>query len=120
MLKLFKHFTKREWIGMGIIFILAILQTWLTMTMPEYMSEITQLVQTEGSEMGDILTAGGKMLLCALGTLATAIVTVLCTAQVSAGLSANLRSVVFNKSAVLFYAGNRKIFHIQSDYPYDK
>lgn len=97
MLKLFKHFTKREWIGMGIIFILAILQTWLTMTMPEYMSEITQLVQTEGSEMGDILTAGGKMLLCALGTLATAIVTVLCTAQVSAGLSANLRSVVFNK-----------------------
>ncbi len=60
------------------------------------------------------------MLLCALGTLATAIVTVLCTAQVSAGLSANLRSVVFNKSAVLFYAGNRKIFHIQSDYPYDK
>ncbi len=97
LLKLFKHFTKREWIGMGIIFILAILQTWLTMTMPEYMSEITQLVQTEGSEMGDILTAGGKMLLCALGTLATAVVTVLCTAQVSAGLSANLRSVVFNK-----------------------
>lgn len=97
MLKLLKHFTKREWLGMGIIFLLAILQTWLTMTMPEYMSEITQLVQTEGSEMGDILAAGGKMLLCAMGTLATAVVTVLCTAQVSAGLSANLRSAIFNK-----------------------
>lgn len=82
---------------MGIIFLLAIIQTWLTMTMPEYMSEITQLVQTEGSAMGDVLTAGGKMLLCALGTLATASVTVLCTAQVSAGLSANLRSAVFYK-----------------------
>lgn len=92
MLKLFKHFTKREWLGMGIIFLLAIIQTWLTMTMPEYMSEITQLVQTEGSAMGDVLTAGGKMLLCALGTLATASVTVLCTAQVSAG--------AFRKSAV--------------------
>ncbi|MBP3488050.1 MAG: ABC transporter ATP-binding protein [Roseburia sp.] len=97
MLKLFKHFTKREWLGMGVIFVLAILQTWLSMTMPEYMSEITRLVQTEGSVMGDILAAGGKMLLCALGTLATAALTVVCTAQVSAGLSANLRSAIFNK-----------------------
>lgn len=97
MLKLFKHFTKREWLGMGIIFILAVVQTWLTMTMPEYMSEITRLVQTEGSAMKDILAAGGKMLLCALGTLITAGVTTLCTAQVSSGLSANLRSAVFNK-----------------------
>lgn len=97
MLKLLKHFTKREWSGMGIIFLLAVLQTWLTMTMPEYMSEITQLVQTEGSAMGDILSAGGKMLLCALGILATAVITVVCTAQVSAGLSANLRAAVFDK-----------------------
>ncbi|MDY4969767.1 MAG: ABC transporter ATP-binding protein, partial [Lachnospiraceae bacterium] len=97
MLKLFKHFTKREWLGMGAIFVLAIIQTWLSMTMPEYMSEITKLVQTEGSVMSDILTAGGKMLLCALGTLAIAILTVVCTSQVSAGLSANLRSAIFNK-----------------------
>lgn len=97
MLRLFKHFTKREWLGMGVIFLLAILQTWLTLTMPEYMSEITQLVQTEGSEMGDILTAGGKMLLCALGTLATAVLTVLCTVQVSVGFSANLREAIFQK-----------------------
>lgn len=97
MLRLFKHFTKREWLGMGIVFVLAVVQTWLTMTMPEYMSEITRLVQTEGSAMGDILAAGGKMLLCALGTLITAGVTTLCTAQISSGLSANLRSAVFNK-----------------------
>lgn len=97
MLKLFKHFTKREWLGMGIIFILAVVQTWLTMTMPEYMAEITRLVQTEGSAMADILTAGGKMLLCALGTLATSGLTVLCTAQVSSGLSANLREAIFDK-----------------------
>lgn len=97
MLKLFKHFTKREWIGMGIVFVLAVVQTWLTMTMPEYMSEITRLVQTEGSAMGDILAAGGKMLLCALGTLVTAGITTLCTAQISSGLSANLRAAIFNK-----------------------
>lgn len=97
MLKLFKHFTKREWLGMGIVFVLAVVQTWLTMTMPEYMSEITRLVQTEGSAMGDILAAGGKMLLCALGTLVTAGITALCTAQISSGISANLRAAIFNK-----------------------
>ena len=48
-----------------LIFIIG--QVWLDLTMPDYMSEITTLVQTEGSAMSEIWLAGGNMLLCALG-----------------------------------------------------
>lgn len=52
-------------------------QVWLDLTMPDYMSEITTLVQTEGSAMADIWLAGGKMLLCALGSLALSVLSLI-------------------------------------------
>ena len=65
--------------------------------MPDYMSEITKLVQTKGSKMNDILIAGGKMLACALGSLLAAVCTSICASKISSNFSANLRGKVFHK-----------------------
>ena len=75
MLKILKNFTIKEWL-LSLMAVLSIVaQIWLDLTMPDYMNEITKLIQTEGSAMSDILIAGGKMLLCALGSLAAAVLT---------------------------------------------
>ena len=97
MFKLFRYLGKREWAmaGCALLFILG--QVWLDLRLPEYMSEITVLVQTEGSAMGDILHAGGLMLLCALGSMVLAIATGFLTAVVSASLTRNLQSALYHK-----------------------
>ena len=74
MLKIFKNLRKKDWLFVGISLIFIVCQVWLDLKLPDYMSEITKLVQTEGSEMSEILSAGGMMLLCALGSLVSAVV----------------------------------------------
>lgn len=97
MLKILKKFTIKEWL-LSLMAVLSIVaQIWLDLTMPDYMNEITKLIQTEGSAMSDILIAGGKMLLCALGSLAAAILTALIASRIASNFSANLRSLLFNK-----------------------
>ena len=97
MLKIFRYMRKRElgFIFLSIVFVVA--QVWLDLKLPDYMSEVTMLVQTEGSKMSDIWTAGGKMLLCAFGSLISAIIVGYFAAHVAAGFSSRLRSMVFNK-----------------------
>ena len=97
MLKLLKKLTAKDWMLAIIAFAFIIVQVWLSLTMPDYMSEITKLVQTQGSEMSDILLAGGKMLACALGSLLAAVCTSICASRISANFSANLRGQVFHK-----------------------
>lgn len=97
MLKLLKKFTKTEWTFAFIALIFIVVQVWMDLTMPDYMSEITTLVQTEGSAMSDILIAGGKMLACALGSFAASFCTVICAARIAANFSANLRALLFNQ-----------------------
>lgn len=97
MLKIFKNFTRREWLLALAALVFIVLQVWLDLTMPDYMSEITVLVQTEGSTMAEIITAGGKMLACALGSLAASVVTAICAAKIAANFSANLRGKLFDK-----------------------
>ena len=97
MLKLLKRFTKTEWVLAGAAFVLILVQVWFNLTMPDYMSEITTLVQTEGSEMNAILTAGGKMLLCALGSLLSAVLITVCAARIASNFSANLRGEIFDQ-----------------------
>lgn len=97
MRKLLKNLSGREWGLAFLAFLFVLLQVWLNLTMPDYMSEITTLVQTEGSEMSAILTAGGKMLLCALGSLLSAVATTICAARISATFSADLREKIFNR-----------------------
>lgn len=97
MVKILKYLRKREclMICCSIIFIVA--QVWLELRLPDYMSEITMLVQTEGSALGDILVAGGSMLLCALGSLVSAFVVGFFAAKIAAGLAQRLRANIFGK-----------------------
>ena len=97
MIKLFKNFTKKEWLLMLISFILIVIQVWLDLKLPDYMSEITKLVQTEGSKMIDILSNGAYMLLCALGSLAVAFITGYIVSNISASFSMKVRKKLFTK-----------------------
>ena len=97
MIKLLKKLTKKDMALAGLAFLLILAQVYLNLTMPDYMSDMTVLVQTEGSAMADILAAGGKMLLCAVGSLLTAACIAVCAAKISANFSVNLRGQVFNR-----------------------
>lgn len=97
MLKLFRYLKKKElgMIAISIAFIVG--QVWLDLRLPDYMSEITKLVQTEGSKMSDIWIAGGKMLACALGSVVMAVVVGFFASKVAAGFSQRMRSMLFRK-----------------------
>ena len=97
MLKLLKNVTKKQWLLALVCLILVFTQVWLELKMPDYMSQITQLVQTEGSSMKDILINGGYMLACAFGSLIAAIVTGYITARISSAFSMNIREKIFKK-----------------------
>lgn len=97
MLKIFKYLKSKEWMMAGGSLIFIVLQVWLDLKMPEYMSEITRLVQTPGSEMKDIWIAGGYMLLCALGSLVGAVIVGYFAAKIASSFSQRLRSMLFNK-----------------------
>ena len=97
MLKIFKNFKGKEWIIFTISIIFIVSQVWLDLKLPDYMSEITQLVQTPGSKMSEILTSGGWMLLCALGSLIASIIVAALAATIAANLSARLRFKMFDK-----------------------
>ncbi len=97
MLKLFKNFTKKDYLLIFISFIFILVQVWLDLKLPDYMSEITKLVQTEGSKMSAILENGGYMLLCAFGSLLSAILVGYISSNVSASFSKTIRKKLFNK-----------------------
>ena len=97
MIKLIRNLTKKEWLLAGLSLIFIVLQVWLDLTMPEYMSEITRLIQTPGSKMSEILSAGGMMLLCALGSLAASVITAVCAARIAVGFGGTLRGKLFRK-----------------------
>ena len=97
MFKLIKNFTKKEWILALMCLVLVVTQVWLELKMPGYMSEITKLVQTEGSQMKDILVNGGYMLTCALGSLVAAVITGYITSRISSNFSKTIRKKLFNK-----------------------
>ena len=65
MFKLIKNLTKKELIYAIICVTLMTCHVWLELKVPDYMSEITRLVQTEGSKIEERLVAGGFMMLCA-------------------------------------------------------
>lgn len=97
MFKLFKNFTKKDISFIIIAIILIIGQVWLDLKAPDYMSTITTLVQTEGSAISDILENGGYMLLCALGSLAAAVIVGYLASRISASLSLRIRKKLFDK-----------------------
>lgn len=97
MLKLLKLLKKKQWALAAVSVFFVVTQVWLELTMPDYMADITRLVQTDGSTMQEILTAGGKMLACALGSLIASILTAICATRIAATFSAALREKLFRK-----------------------
>ena len=97
MLKIFKHMRTKEWLMSLICVVLVVGQVWLDLKMPDYMKEITQLVQTEGSKMSEILEQGMKMLGCALGSVLMSVATGFFASRIAAGFSKHLRSKIFSK-----------------------
>lgn len=97
MLKLLKKFTKKDWVNAFICIFFIVVQVWLSMTMPQYMSEITVLVETPGSQMGDVAKAGVLMTLCALGSLLASIITNIFSSLVGSSFAFTLRDSIFKK-----------------------
>ena len=98
MQRLLRYFDRRQWAMIAASIVFIVIQVWLNLKLPDYMSAITTLVQTEGSAMADILTQGGYMLLCALGSGVASVIVGYFAAQVAAGLARRLRGEVFDKT----------------------
>lgn len=97
MFKLFKNLSTKDKIYVVICIVLIVFQVWLELRMPDYMSAITRLVQTEGSKMSDILEQGAYMLACAGGSLISAIIVGYFASLVASSFSATLRLKIFKK-----------------------
>lgn len=96
-MKIFKRFKLLEWIQLIVSIVFIGGQVWLDLKLPDYMSEVTRLVQTPGSQMKDIWIAGGYMLLCAIGSLISAFIVGYFAARLAATLSYRLRSDLYDK-----------------------
>ena len=97
MTKLLRYMKGREWLFFLVSLVFIISQVWLDLKLPDYMSEITTLVETEGSAMADIWASGGKMLLCSLGSLASSIIVCYLASSIAASFSRRLRTAMFDK-----------------------
>ena len=97
MFKLIKNFKKKDCLIVLVSILLIVTQVWLELKMPDYMSKVTVLVQTEGSKMSEILKNGGYMLLCAFGSLIGAVIVGYLIALLAAGFSKDLRLKLFRK-----------------------
>ena len=97
MFKILKNLNKKQKVLIVFSIILICLQVWLELKMPDYMATITTLVETEGSKMADIIRNGSMMLLCALGSLITSIMTGYLLAYVTCNFSLNVRKNIFKK-----------------------
>jgi ATP-binding cassette subfamily B protein len=98
MLRIFRYLRKTEWLYLAISVVFIVASVWLDLKLPGYMSKVTVLVQSEGSNMGEIVLNGVYMLLCAIGGMACAMVVGYFAARVAAGLSMRLRSSLFDKT----------------------
>ncbi|NMM98389.1 ABC transporter ATP-binding protein [Bifidobacterium olomucense] len=97
MLRIMKYLSKAE-IGQMLLALVTIVgQVYFDLKLPDYMSDITTLVETPGSAMADIWIAGGKMLLISLGSVACAVVTGYIAARVGSSFTQRLRSLEFRQ-----------------------
>ena len=97
MIRLFKNFEKKDLAIILTIIVLVAFSVFLDLRMPEYMSEITRLVQTETSTMNEILIAGAHMIICAVGSLVCTIVVGYFSSLLSARFSRSIRRKIFAK-----------------------
>ena len=97
MIKLFRYLRKKDWLFVCISLCFIVFQIWLDLRLPDYMAEITRLIQTPDSALSSVVWAGMKMLACALLSMAAMFVVGYFVAQVAAGLSKRLREAVYDK-----------------------
>ena len=97
MLRIFKNFRKQEVVLALFSVVFVVAQVWLELKLPDYMREITSLITTQDSAMHDILIAGGKMLLCAFGSLLVTILVAVCASRIASNFSAIVRGKLFAK-----------------------
>jgi ATP-binding cassette, subfamily B, multidrug efflux pump len=97
MLKILKRLSRKEWLQITVSLVFIVAQVWLDLKTPDYMAQITRLTQTPGSNLADILLAGGKMLLCTLLSFAAAVLVGFYASRIAASFSQRLRSLLFNK-----------------------
>lgn len=97
MLRIFKNFRKQEVVLALFSVVFVVAQVWLELKLPDYMREITSLITTQDSVMYDILIAGGKMLLCAFGSLLVTILVAVCASRIASNFSAIVRGKLFDK-----------------------
>lgn len=97
MIKICKYLSKSEWfqLFLGLIFIVA--GVYLQLKLPDYMADITTLVETPGSKMHDVWVAGGKMLGVAFAAMITTVAVGFITARVAASFTQRLRSLEFRR-----------------------
>ena len=113
MLKIFKNLKKKDILYIVFCIFFIVIQVYLDLKLPDYMSDITRLIQTEGNKFNDILLKGSYMLLCALGSLVSAMIVGYFTSIISANFSFDLRSKVFNK-VLEFSTGEIKKYNVSS------
>ena len=97
MIKLFRYLRKKDWLFVCISLCFIVFQVWLNLRLPDYMAEITRLIQTPDSALSSVVWAGMKMLSCAILSMAAMFVVGYFVAQVAAGLSKRLREAVYDK-----------------------
>ena len=97
MFKIVKKFKPVDWCFVLISVGFIVVQVWLDMTMPQYMNKITVLIETPGSEMSQVLKAGGMMLLCSVGSVLSSVITAVFAARIGSGLGFTLRQEIFEK-----------------------
>ena len=98
MIKLLKNFTIKEWLIVLLCVLLTCINVSLELRIPDYMSDITRLIQSTGDNItNEIIKTGGLMLLCAFGSLTAAIIIGYSAARLSSSFSLNIRSKIFNK-----------------------
>ena len=102
MIKLLKHLKKRDLPFLLGTVALIVVQVWLDLTMPDYTAKLTTLIAMESKmpgsmAMSDIVYNGGMMLLCAVGSVAAAIICSLFTSNIASDWAYSLRDVLFNK-----------------------
>lgn len=113
MYKLLKKLRKKDLIAIIICIVFIVIQVWLDLKIPDYMAEITQLVETEGSKMQDILENGLFMLLCSLGSLLSAVVVGYIASLTAASFSKIIRKEIFEK-VISFSTGEINKFKTSS------
>ena len=96
MLKLFKNMRRREVLMAALCALLVMGQVYFDLTLPDYMTDLTALIKTQGSQTADILSVGGKMLLCALASAVLAVICGYLSARTASGFSYTLRKKLFD------------------------